>query len=353
MGGMNYHIPITFADGVIWLARIRRFNATSPPPKLRDFIVKSEYGTLRFLEKTLVPAPKVFDFALEGTDNPVGVGYILMEKLAGKSLRWALANDFQKQTVLSQLADSFIEVQKHPLRLLGSLDDPTDLTRIGAFASDSTTDFVDEQLKQLGPFRSLYDYHCASIHLTLDLILRGELYAGRTIDAYLIHLFLLDLAPVVSKPANGDQEFYLKHADDKGDHILVDEQYNITGIVDWEWAHTYPLEAAFNSPIAFFSVATFYSGCNDLSDDERFFAQSLEDKGSIDLAQAVRNGRLLHRFAFCCNYDLTDWDGFLGLFKGLRDVAAVDASLEWDDWKTIALKRYEDDKGLQALLSRE
>lgn len=31
MGGMNYHVEIVFEDGVVWLARIRRFNATSPP----------------------------------------------------------------------------------------------------------------------------------------------------------------------------------------------------------------------------------------------------------------------------------------------------------------------------------
>jgi len=35
MGGMNYHVEICFSDGVAWTARVRRFNATSPPPVLR------------------------------------------------------------------------------------------------------------------------------------------------------------------------------------------------------------------------------------------------------------------------------------------------------------------------------
>lgn len=26
----------------------------------------------------------------------------------------------------------------------------------------------------------------------------------------------------------------IKHADDKGDQILVDDNYNITGIIDWD-----------------------------------------------------------------------------------------------------------------------
>jgi hypothetical protein len=86
MGGMNYHVEVQFQDGVTWLARIRRFNATSPPPALRDYIIQCEVATLRFLEQTGVPAPKVFDFALEHRDNAVGVGCILLGKMPGMSL---------------------------------------------------------------------------------------------------------------------------------------------------------------------------------------------------------------------------------------------------------------------------
>ncbi|KAL1305438.1 hypothetical protein AAFC00_002321 [Neodothiora populina] len=81
-GGMNVHLEIVFDDGVVWLARIRRHNATSPPPALRDHILRSEAATLHFLEGTRVPAPKVFRFAFEHeTDNPVGVSYLIYEKL--------------------------------------------------------------------------------------------------------------------------------------------------------------------------------------------------------------------------------------------------------------------------------
>ena len=81
MGGMNYHIEVRFEDGITWIARIRRFNATSPPAALRDYIIQSAVATIMFLEQTDVPAPKVYDFALEHPGNAVGVGFILMEKL--------------------------------------------------------------------------------------------------------------------------------------------------------------------------------------------------------------------------------------------------------------------------------
>ncbi|OAA37909.1 Protein kinase-like domain protein [Metarhizium rileyi] len=320
MGGMNYHIEVRFEDGVVWIARIRRRNATSPPAALRDYIIQSEVATLMFLKHTKVPAPEVYDFALETPNNTVGVGYILMQKLPGKSLRWSMANQEQRRKVMSQLADTFIELHKYPLPLLGSLDSPSK-SHVGAYAREPLTNFVNSKMCNAGPFSSLRE-------------------------------FLIDLVPLVLPSGPKDNKFYLKHADDKGDHILVDEQFNITGIIDGEWAHTAPASLAFNSPIGFLPVADFYKGRNSLGDDEIAFAQLLEAKGYQDLAQSVWRGRLQHRFLFCCGYELTDWDGFVGLFQGLREAIAVDDGLEWNDWKTIALDRYKDDAGLKLVLSQ-
>lgn len=107
MGGMNYHIEISFEDGISWLARIRRSNATSPPPELRNYILGSEVSTLKFLSKTKVPVPEVFDFNPDES-NAVGVGYIFMQKLPGKSLQWSLATPEQRRKVTRQLADIYI-----------------------------------------------------------------------------------------------------------------------------------------------------------------------------------------------------------------------------------------------------
>lgn len=352
MGGMNYHIELRFEDGVIWIARVRRFNATSPPSALRDYIIRSEVATLKFLEKTQVQAPKAHDFALEGADNLVGVGFILMDKLPGKSLRWSLASQEQRSKVVAQVADVFMELQKYPFDSMGSLIDVEE-PRVSAFARESLTTFEGSEMRTIGPLSSLESYHRASLELILQLILNQEMYSGRAVDAYLIHKFLIGLVPQVLPPPEEEQKFYLKHADDKGDHILVDDDYQITGIIDWEWAHTAPAALAFNSPIGFLPVGDFYDGKNDIGQDEEFFAQCFEVKGADELAQHVRRGRLQHRFAFCCGYDLVDWDGFQGLFAGLRKAVGIDADLDWEEWKQTALERYKHDDGLQTLLRRE
>lgn len=163
MGGMNYHIELCLDDGVSWIARIRRFNATSPPAPLRDYILRSEVVTLRFLQGTAVPASKVYDFALEGPESPVGVGFILMDKLPDKSLRWSLATPEERRRVMDQMANTFIELHSHPFDLLGSLLDTPGGLAVGAFARESLTDFEGSNMTTIGPCSSWQDYRLASL----------------------------------------------------------------------------------------------------------------------------------------------------------------------------------------------
>ncbi|KAL2010829.1 hypothetical protein VTN00DRAFT_3547 [Thermoascus crustaceus] len=292
MGGMNYHVNFD----------------------LQMELAGCEVATLDFLEQTHVTAPKVFDFALEGDSDPVGVGYILMEKMPGISLNQCRYSEDQMKKVISQLADIYIELHRFPFDHLGSLDQPG-RSHIGPFAREILTDLADSKMQAIGPCSSLEEYHVASIRLILDLILREELYTQQAAQTQDHH-----------------QTFYLKHADDKGDHILVDKDFNITGIIDWEWAHTISEAVAFKSPMLFLPV--------------------LEEKGYPHMAEYVRKGRVQHQFAFSCGYDIADWDGFLGLFRGLRDTVGVDNGLNWTDWKVAALDRYRNDMELQLLLSR-
>ncbi|WPG97344.1 Hypothetical protein R9X50_00011800 [Acrodontium crateriforme] len=351
MGGMNYHIEIRFDDAVVWLARIRRFNSTSPPPLLRDYIIRSEVATLKFLERTAVPAPKVYGYALATDDtNNVGTGYILMEKMTGRSFNKSKSSNTQLRKVVLQLSDIYVELSKYPFQLMGSLDHPG-TTHVGSFARESLTDVNGPKTTAIGPCSSFEEFYTASIQLTLDLIIRREMYAEQAIDAYLIHRFLLDdVLPRISIRSSQEPQFFLKHPDDKGDHILVDDDYNITGIIDWEWSYTAPVELAFNSPIMLLPVARFYNGEQSICEEEEYFASCLKSKGTEQLAKAVKAGRIQHFFSFCCGYDLGDWTGFLGLFQGLRDAAGIDEDIAWDQWRMKALRRYESDEGLQFVL---
>ena len=230
------------------------------------------------------------------------------------------------------MADLFIELQNYPLGSMGSFYG-SEAQQIGTFVRESFADFSPD-MRLLGPYSSPRDYLLASLKLTLDLILREECYAERPVDAYLIHNFLLDSIPKVLSAQHpvDDGQFYLKHADDKGDHILVDDDYNITGVIDWEWAHTTSKALAFKSPLFLLPVADFYDGDINPGEDELVFSQIMKGRGRQDLS------------------DIIDWSGFLSLFKGLRRALGDHEELDWEAWREYALYRYKNDEGLTSLL---
>lgn len=72
--------------------------------------------------------------------------------------------------------------------------------------------------------------------------------------------------------------------DDWGNHILVDDDYNITGIIDWEWTQTVPWSIAFAAPYLLPEhlkyILKYIRGDNALSDDEEPLLVSLKPRES-------------------------------------------------------------------------
>ncbi|KAI3316850.1 hypothetical protein HD806DRAFT_516596 [Xylariaceae sp. AK1471] len=251
MGGQNCHAEITFQDNVKWLARFRLANTSSPPLEARDYILRSEAATMSFLQKhTRIPSPKIFDWACESDrSNPLGqVGYILMEKMAGKTLDWQEASPSQKEKVMQQLVDIFLEIEKHPFDVMGSILLSRDSTafEIQGFAHLAT--YYGGTEGPIGPFHSLLEAARDVVKLYLTMIASGEIGATYPIDVFLVHRFRLDFLDNVGKDVLLSERFFLKHPDDKGDHIFVNEAFDIVGIIDWEWCRTVLKEDAFSLP---------------------------------------------------------------------------------------------------------
>ncbi|KAL4938309.1 hypothetical protein BDV06DRAFT_226118 [Aspergillus oleicola] len=76
---------------------------------------------------------------------------------------------------------------------------------------------------------------------------------------------------------------------------------------------------AFISPLMLLDENESYNRKLEPSADEEYLARCFEEKGHSDLAEIVRQGRVLHLFRFCNKYDLTtDFEGIKRLFYGLR-----------------------------------
>jgi hypothetical protein len=234
LGGCNYHGSIVFEDGKIWLARFRLPNHNEPPLQERNFDRRSEFATYCFLAKTAVPVPAVYDCADDDDPlNPVGAGYILLEKLAGKSLVWHEASKVQKRKFTRQLADIYADLEQHSLNGLGRLQ----LSSMGLpEAGPAFFEYGSRgNLIPFGPFSHSNDYYTALIQQRLQLIKTGEIASGSApLDQYLVYMSLLD-----SLPPNASGPFFLRHVDSRDANFLVDDHYTITGIIDWELAILY------------------------------------------------------------------------------------------------------------------
>lgn len=360
-GGQNCHVDIDFADGVTWLVRIRLDDPLLPPPAVQSRIFLSEVATLEFLARTRVPAPRVYGYALgEAPGNEVGVPYVLMEKMKGTPLDWGSAGTEEREKVMEQLADVYLELERHPISQTGSLFPCSEGAEpvVGVFAQVPCFATPEEGL---GPFETLEGAYTAIIHQQQRTIANREV-SSLPVDNYLAFCWRLEILPeLLAGSASREGPFYLKHYDDKGDHILVDEEYNITGIIDWEFASAEAKELAFSSPCMMWLVAKFYDGDNALAEDEVRFADIFERRGRGDLAGMVRGGRRWQRYLFFLGGGMPgEIDGFEPLFQGLRKTFMGDGEGEvvvissYSDWKPGALGRFsKGDHQLRALLQDE
>ncbi|KAG6207437.1 hypothetical protein E4U35_000965 [Claviceps purpurea] len=371
-GGQNCHAQIKFEDGVVWLARFRILSVIAPPPELCDSILESEALTMQFLDRhTRVPSPRVFDWACESDPtNTIGVGYILMEKLNGTPLDWQRATVSQKEKIVRQYADVMLEIARHPFDKLGSLiattefrtRDQRDATKGAAIESQIQVGVLDNSTAKSGdgdmslePSRSSKEAFRASIEENIGMVMAGEIgTAEQALDILLVHRFRLEVLNKVWEQTaiaeKGGEKFFLKHPDEKGDHIMVNDDFDIVGIIDWESCNTVSREEAFASPQMMWPVNPFHDGSNELTEEELLLARVFREGGRKDLASCVLHGRKVQRLLFALHAGVAwlDKKTFVSLFVGLKrafdghDFKTDEQGVEdeWEVWRAKALENW-------------
>lgn len=294
MGSSNYHIWILFEDGVAWLARIPR-NAThaDTPSDLAEYIVESEYATLKWLEGLRFPTPRAHGYGLASDpDNLVGVSYILEDAMPGQPFNPRLATDEQKTHVYNQYARILIEISRHPRTQTFSLVPHDRMTRHGPIASNR-----DRTLEKHGPFHTSQNYFASIAEHHLHLIADGQLYPEYPKEAFVFYRMLRDrVAPILANNPPRIGGFYLKHVDDIGDHLLVDKNYNITAVIDWKCARFVPPREAFGPSLFTANLGNLHKGVAGLCADDKLLSTCLRRQGRADLADVARGSELTRRF---------------------------------------------------------
>lgn len=151
-----------------------------------------------------------------------------------------LLKDKALDRLIYQLAKSQIKLSSLTFDSLGSLY-PAPHSPTGGFDQSTVVGpsislrFINPDPPYfLGPFRTAGERYLANIDSMLHKLADGDRSHGHPAVRYLVHLWYRGI--ITSFPSLwGEEEIMIRHADDKGDHILSDLEGNLCGIIDWEW----------------------------------------------------------------------------------------------------------------------
>lgn len=242
-----YHIlfPLEFADGVRWILKVP---ATGYPGGFDSKAVRalnSEAMTMRLLKQdTEIPVPEVFSF--DATfDNEVQCPFILMEFIRGIPLYDCWFDRSCSEDVLEQrrkralrgVAEAMLQLNKYtfnqggapvfdqdgnleigPLR---SVDIPAMLDRLRNDEDDESTIFC-----ELGPFKDQNSF--------LVSMLNRFKRPSDAHDQGLNKLLRLFIEWIPCEHSAGAQVFVLSHPDLDIQNVIVSEEGEVCGLIDWD-----------------------------------------------------------------------------------------------------------------------
>lgn len=186
----------------------------------------------------------------------------------------------------------------------------------------------------------------------MDLIADRQLHHTHPLEAFLFYRFLRQNTAVLVTPDIPGQ-FFLKHVDDKGDHLLVNEEFDITGIIDWQFARVVPAAEAFGPSFLTADLGSLYSSNTNVTDDDRLLAQALKSRGFDKLASFAEGSESMRRFHLGLASGLTR-DEAREMLKGIVTCVQGKELEDMDAWITKQCSECQDDPrwgGIQSLLT--
>lgn len=235
-GFCNLVIKIAFSDNVCWVARIP-YRAIDDNTKTS---MLSEIATMKIIrQRTNIPVARIFDFDMSMA-NPFGFPYTLMECLEGHKLGGVARSIPQEHhaKAAKQFANVFAELQNLTFNRIGRLwcgetaDEPIKIIPMAWHHSP-------------GPLETSLEYFYNQRHGDNRKIM--ALYPDNP-DQLTTCWVLKTTLPYIIIEDRVRGPFPLCHLDLHAGNLLFDDEYNLTGVIDWSNAQAAPLEQLSVSP---------------------------------------------------------------------------------------------------------
>ncbi|KAJ2801250.1 hypothetical protein H4R20_003752, partial [Coemansia guatemalensis] len=249
-----YEVNSLPASGSGWVVQI-------PKHDVPQGVLESEILSVAYVgENTSLPISRVLSFDFSSA-NPVGVPYVIMQRMPGEPLadHWAHLGARQKRKVLDHIAEIVVQLSKLSFPAIGSLTIVNGSLAIGPLLharqcengyiqlDTALTDSNQAASHRYGPFTSTRAYYHAMIQASLDALQILEGFSGG--EASLSQIELETYASLVNEFVVNDDCFVLMPESLDFHHFLIDPQTcNITAVVDWTFCGTRPLTSLVQPP---------------------------------------------------------------------------------------------------------
>jgi hypothetical protein len=251
---------------------------------------QSEIDTIRFLRShTSIPIPEIFHICLDPL-NSVGAPFVLMERKPGRHLYkiWSSLTLEQKKIAICDISRVVAQLGSLEFDSIGSL----------RARSDGSVD-VDELVHQgytagrsfpRGPFASTAEYLESFIQMVRGILPDSQL---DELDAIQEHVTTyLREREDHHRDSSLRRPYGLMHTDFDGQNMLFVLRDGVTpeltGVIDWEYAHTAPRYYIYDYPIFIQDNSYEKEAWSDNAILRRHFVQGVLQHSTASAARAAR-----------------------------------------------------------------
>ncbi|KAK3377280.1 hypothetical protein B0T24DRAFT_620845 [Lasiosphaeria ovina] len=256
VGNFNLVRKIRFDDGVEWIARLRMppiagQETEMAPDWARQKMhldMRSELATMEFIrQNTEIPIPRVYGYELNN-QNSVGCPFSIIEYVHGNTAEEVVRSYPGKhEGIPAQFEEKFWRQMAKVMLQLASVR----LPEIGSIIRDQSGSFVVGPLIETGsgPYDSAAQFYAEYPKALSESHREQEQVRGQDELVQAFQSLAASFPPPAERGGDGPAEgFGLANYDLNPNNILVDRDFNVLAVIDWDSVVSVPDAALYRLP---------------------------------------------------------------------------------------------------------
>jgi hypothetical protein len=260
--------PLLFPDGTQWVIKFPLYTTTGTGMMNRK--VLSQVATMKWVKTyTTLPVPTVHGFDNDGTAkwNTLHRPCIIVDQLPGKHISdtdWTEMSSDQRMHIVNQLARITAELTVRPCPGIGSLyfsKGQYNLNTLNSLTINRYCHLYGRLHRDI--FKAPKSPYPSSMEFFVDMVnmrLISEAINSTTLTDRFVEMWIYrSLVPSLIFDDFNRGPFYLNHGSLDRTAVLFDEKFDLTGVINWQWSMTEPIQMIARPPPFFIALPVLSS----------------------------------------------------------------------------------------------